>query len=229
MSFTNYSIEEPVSKFMYRVYGWMAAALALTASVAYYIGTSDLFEHVVNNPVLFWGVIIVQFILVISLSAAIMKIDYTTAVIGFLVYAILNGITLSFVFNIYLASSIYSTFFVTAGMFAGMAFYGYTTKANLTSMGSIAIMFLWGLILGRLVNIFFKSTQMEMMFSFIGVIVFCLLTAYDVQKIKSIYMKLYGTATDLNKITILGALTLYLDFINLFLHLLRFMGKRKDS
>ena len=125
-------------------------------------------------------------------------------------------------------ASIYSTFLITAGMFAGMALYGYVTKADLTSMGNIAIMILFGLIIGHFVNIFVRSSHAEYLFSVIGVVVFCLLTAYDVQKIKRLFMSLQGSGQDLAKIALLGALTLYLDFINLFISLLHIMGRRRD-
>ena len=228
MNYSNYSIEEPVGKFMYRVYGWMSFALSITAGIAYYIGTTHVLQVVYKNPLLFWGILLAELGLVIFLSAAINKIDYATASMTFIIYSILNGITMASVFFIYMESSIYSTFLITAGMFGGMAIYGYTTKANLTSIGSMAIMALWGLILGQFINMFFRSTQAEYLFSFIGVIVFCLLTAYDLQKIKRLYSDMHGTGADLSKFAIVGALCLYLDFINLFLHLLRLIGRRRD-
>jgi len=228
MNYTNYPIEKTVGKFMYKVYGWMSFALFITAAIAYLVGTSSLFAIVAQNTFLFWMIIIAEFGLVIYLSSAILKIDYSTAAATFITYSVLNGITLSFIFYIYTASSIYSSFIISAGMFAGMALYGYVTKANLTSMGNMAFMLLWGIILGRIVNMFMHSSQMEYILSFAGVIIFCLLTAYDVQKIKKIYMQLQGSGQDLSKVAIIGALTLYLDFINLFLNLLRLTGKRRN-
>ena len=228
MNFVNYPVEENLNKFMYRVYGSMSAGLVVTASVAYYVGMSSLFDMLFHNALFFWLIIFAELGLVIFLSASLSRISYTTATVLFFTYAILNGITLSVIFQIYLHSSIYSTFLITAGMFAGMALYGYVTKSDLTTMGNMAIMLLWGLIFAQIINMFFKSSQAEILFSFVGVIVFCLLTAYDVQKIKALYMQLYGSGQELGKIALLGALSLYLDFINLFLSLLRLTGKRKD-
>ena len=177
---------------------------------------------------LFWGFIIAEFALVVFLSSAITKIDYSTAAITFTTYSILNGITLSSIFVAFELPTIFSTLLVTAGMFAGLAIYGYVTKTDLTTVGSIARMLLWGLILGYFVNFFLRSSHAEMMFSFIGVIVFSLLTAYDVQKIKGLYIQLHGSGNDMRKISLVCALTLYLDFINLFLFLLRFTGRRRN-
>ena len=228
MIYSNYTIEEPVGKFMYKVYGWMSAALALTAGVAYYVGTTELFGMIMAKPFLLWGIILAELGLVIFLSAAINKIDYSTAALTFILYSVLNGVTLSSIFHLYLHSSVYSVFLVAAGMFAGIALYGYTTKADLTGVGSFAIMMLWGLILAQFVNFFFRSAQASYIFSFIGVIVFCLLTAYDVQKIKQFYIHLSHSGQDMRKFALIGALTLYLDFINLFLFLLRLIGRRRD-
>ncbi|MBT3455600.1 Bax inhibitor-1/YccA family protein [bacterium] len=228
MRYSEYQMEQTVGQFMQKVYGWMSFALAMTAAVAYYISTTDFFLKLVANPLLLMVIVLAELGLVVFISAAIQKIDYSTAVIAYMTYAFLNGVTLASVFFIYTEASIYSTFLTTAGMFAALSIYGYFTKADLTSVGSISFMVLIGLIIAQFVNMFFRSAQFEYMISFIGVIVFSLLTAYDVQKIKRLYMQLYGSGQNLSKVALLGALTLYLDFINLFLFLLRLLGRRRD-
>ena len=177
---------------------------------------------------LLWILLIAEIGLVIFLSARIHRISFTTATLLFIAYSILNGVTMAFIFLIYTMTSIATTFFVTAGTFGVMALYGYVTKKDLSRIGNICIMALIGLIIATVVNIFLKNTMMDLIISGIGILLFVGLTAYDSQKIKQLL-----TADDIEvnettqKIALLGSITLYLDFINLFLYLLRFLGDRK--
>ena len=181
-----------------------------------------------QNSMLFWGVLIAEVVLVMYMSARINKISFTTATLLFIAYSILNGVTLSILFLIYTASSIATTFFVTAGTFGAMALFGYVTKKDLTRIGSLCIMGVIGLIIASVVNMFLHNTMMDMIISYVGVLLFVGLTAYDAQKIKHL---LSGDDIEVNESTqktaLLGALTLYLDFINLFIYLLRILGDRK--
>ena len=209
------------------VYLWMCGALIITGLTGYYVATNfSIQEFIFTNRFVFYGLIIAEFALVIGLSAAINKISAMTATLMFLLYAVLNGATLSSIFLIYELGSITTTFFVTAGTFGAMALYGATTKRDLTKMGSILVMALIGLIIAAVVNIFLKNGMMDLIISGIGVLIFVGLTAYDAQKIKAM---LYGAEVSdaTQKLAVLGALTLYLDFVNLFLYLLRFLGNRK--
>jgi len=166
--------------------------------------------------------------LVVCLGAFLPRMNYSTAVALFLVYAASLGIVLSSVLIVYQISSVYLTFGITAGMFGGMALYGYLTKADLTSLGSLAGMALWGLILGFLLNMYFQNQMVDYLLSGVGVIIFTGLVAFDTQKIKQLGMQMVAHDDSMKKIAIMGALTLYLDFVNLFLMLLRFFGKQKD-
>lgn len=218
-----------VSSFMYKVYGWMTAGLSLTAFTAYSIyDKQDLFKAIFQNRILFFGIIIAQVLLAIGLSALINKISYFFAAIGFITYSALVGVTLSVIFAIYQIQSIYMVFGLTAGIFLIMALYGYFTKADLTSIGNLLLMLLLGIILCSVVNIFVHSQMFDFVISFISVIVFTGLIAYDVQKIKYLAHEMQNHNESMSKIAIIGALTIYLDFINLFLNLLNLLGKRKD-
>ncbi len=219
----------PIEHFMYKVYGWMFAGLALTAATSFSL--YEFFPHVMYQIIcspLIWVLFLAQIGLVIGLSAAINRLSYTAAAAMFLMYSALMGITLAPIFLVYTMGSIYTTFLVASGMFGAMAIYGYFTDSDLTTMGNIAIMGLFGLILASFINWFVGSSHMDFLLAIGGVIIFTLLTAYDVQKIKQ--FSIYGLAHEESesKIALLGALTLYLDFLNLFLSLLRLMGKRKD-
>jgi FtsH-binding integral membrane protein len=209
----------------------MAAALGLTAIVAYYISSnqtiSDKLFKSSQSSIILICLLVAQVVLVIGISAAIRSISFTTALGLFFLYAGLLGVTLSSIFLVYEWGSIYQTFFIAAAMFGGMSLYGYFTNADLTSIGNIAIMIVWGLMISMLINMWFKSAQFDMITSMVGVIVFALLTAYDTQKIKRMGQQMLVDDETLSKIAVLGALTLYLDFINIFLFLLRFMGDRK--
>lgn len=214
---------------MRKVYLWMSLALVITGFTAYYVATTPaLIGAIITNQILFWGLVIGELALVFGLSAAINKLSLTTATLMFVIYAVINGLTLSFIFLVYTASSITSVFFITAGTFAVMAFFGYFTKTDLSSLGKILMMALIGIIIATIVNIFTKSEGLAMILNYLGVLVFVGLTAYDAQKIKQMLMMAPDTGEAAQKVALLGALSLYLDFINLFLYLLRIFGSRRD-
>ncbi|HEX9777871.1 MAG TPA: Bax inhibitor-1/YccA family protein [Geopsychrobacteraceae bacterium] len=214
--------------FLARVYGWMTAGLALTALASMFTLSSEaLLQLIFGNRMVFYGLIIAELGLVVALSAAINRISAATATLLFLVYSALNGVTFAAIFLIYTQSSIASTFFVASGTFAAMSCYGYLTKRDLTGWGSFLFMGLIGIIIASLVNIFLHSEMIYWITSYIGVFVFVGLTAYDTQKIKQIGQAGFADAEQQKKSAILGALRLYLDFINLFLMLLRVMGNRR--
>ena len=213
---------------MRKVYVWMTLALVITGVTAYGVATSPgLMMAIATNKLLFWGLIIAEFGLVLAISAAINKLSLTTATMLFVLYSVINGATLSFIFAIYTMSSIASVFFITAGTFAVMAFIGYTTKKDLTSMGKILLMALIGIIIATVVNIFLKSTGLEIIVSYLGVLIFVGLTAYDSQKIKQMLLMAPDAGEGAQKLALLGALSLYLDFVNLFIYLLRIFGRRE--
>ena len=222
------SVSETVTNKMVRnVYLWMTAALAITGLVAYYVaGSQAILSALFSNG---WTIFVLFFAeigLVIGLSATINKISALTATLMFALYSVLNGVTLSSIFLVYEIGSIATTFFVAAGTFGAMAIYGSVTKKDLTKVGNLCMMAVIGLIIATVVNLLIRSTMADMIISGVGVLVFVGLTAYDAQKIKNM---LYGAEESemTNKIAVLGALSLYLDFINLFLYLLRFFGRRK--
>ena len=213
---------------MRKVYLWMTLALTLSGLTAYYVsGNYSLMETIIMNRAVFWILIIAEFGLVIGLSAAINKLSFPVAAIMFAAYSIINGMLLSVIFVAYTTSSIATTFFVTAGTFAAMAVVGTVTKTDLTKLGSILLMALIGIIIATVVNLFLHNETMDIVISGIGVLVFTGLTAYDAQKIKLMAEQAEEVNDSTQKIAVLGALSLYLDFINLFLYLLRFMGNRK--
>lgn len=223
------SYQGRIGQFMYRVYGWMMVGLLLTGAIAYYVSTKpEIYSLIFAKPALLIGLFIFQIALAIGLSFFIMRMNFFVAAAMFFLYAATLGVTLSSVFLVYTASSIYATFLVTSLMFGIMCLYGYFTNADLTTIGNISMMALIGLIIGGIVNIFLQSPAFNYVLSGIGVIVFTLLTAYDSQKIKQMAQQLLVDQSTMSKIAILGALTLYLDFINLFLYLLQFMGKKRD-
>ena len=207
-----------------QVYAWMGAGLLVTALSAFVtISSPVIINAVVGNRLLFYGLLIGELGLVVALSAAINRLSAGTATLMFLIYSALNGVTFSIVFRVYTAESIGSTFLITAGMFGAMSIYGSTTKKDLTSWGSFLFMGLIGIVIASVVNIFVGSSAVSWVVSAIGVIVFTGLTAYDTWKIKAMAAAGEGG----RKPAIIGALTLYLDFINLFLMLLRFTGRER--
>lgn len=213
---------------MRKVYVWMALALAITGFTAYAVADiPNLQEIILMNRWVFWGLIIAEFGLVIAISAGINKLSLTTATMLFVLYSVVNGATLSVIFIAYTLGSIATVFFITAGTFAVMAFIGYTTKTDLSKMGKLLFMALIGMIIATLVNVFFvKSGMFDLVLSYIGVLIFVGLTAYDTQKIKMMLMQAGDMSETSQKIALLGALSLYLDFINLFIYLLRIFGRR---
>lgn len=215
---------------MRKVYVWMALALVVSGLTAYYVaGSEQMLMAIFGNKITFWVLAIAEFGLVIGLTAALKKLSFPVAAIMFLLFSILNGVTLSAIFVVYTMSSIATTFFVTAGTFAAMAFIGYTTKKDLTKIGGILLMALIGLIIASVVNIFLKNSMMDIVISAIGVLIFVGLTAYDAQKIKEMMLDCGTEVNDFTqKLAVFGALSLYLDFINLFLYLLRFLGKQRS-
>lgn len=214
---------------MHKVYSWMAMALVITGVTAYYVAHSEtLLTAIVTNQILFWGLVIAELGLVIGLSAAINKLSLTTATLMFVLYSLINGATMSFIFLAYTASSVTNVFLITAGTFAAMAAFGYFTKTDLTSLGKILMMALIGVIIATIVNIFTKSEGLTVILNYVGVLVFVGLTAYDSQKIKQMLQTAPDASESSQKIALLGALSLYLDFINLFLYLLRILGSRRD-
>lgn len=207
-----------------QVYAWMGAGLTVTACMALVTLTSPaILNAIAGNRLVFYGLMIGELALVFTLSGAINRLSATTATLLFIAYSALNGVTLSVVALVYTANSITSTFVITAGMFGTMSLYGYMTKRDLTSWGSFLFMGLIGVVIASVVNIFVGSSTVSWFISGIGVIVFTGLTGYDTWKIKA----MAAQGTEGRKPAILGALTLYLDFINLFLMLLRFTGNRR--
>ncbi len=214
--------------FMARVYGWMTIGLLATALTALVVASSpDLIKTIYTSGGI-WVLIIAELAIAIGFNFVLRSVPVPLAAAMFLVYSVLTGATLSIILLIYTASSVAATFFITAGMFAGTSAYGYVTKRSLDSIGSFCIMGLWGLIIASLVNIFLRSSGMSWLISFVGVIVFTGLTAYDTQKLKQAYAEGESGSAMNRKIALLGAFSLYLDFINLFIYLLRFMGNRRD-
>jgi FtsH-binding integral membrane protein len=221
--------QEASSIFLAKVFNWMAMGLGLTGIIAYFTAGTGLAQAIVASP-LFMMLIFAELGLVFYLSARIEKIQASTAAGLFIGYSALNGLTLSTVFLAYTSSSIAGTFFITAGMFGAMALYGLVTKRDLSGLGSFLFMGLIGLIIASVVNIFLKNSGLDWIISLVGVGIFTGLTAYDVQKIKRMGEEgiLEQGEAAVKKGSILGALALYLDFINLFLMLLRFFGGSRD-
>ena len=231
MTVPRQSTEVRVNEFVRSVYNWMCIGLALTGFVAYYVSNNEtILKLVFGNSFIFFALIIGELALVFSLISRVDKMSSSTATGLFVGYSALNGVTLSFIFLAYTRTSIVSTFFICAATFLACSIYGWTTKKDLTSMGGFLTMGLIGIIIATMVNIFIRSSAMSMIISYIGVIVFVGLTAYDTQKIKNMALTqpagLDGSV--IRKGAIMGALSLYLDFINLFLMLLRIFGMGRD-
>ncbi len=220
-----------VNEFVRGVYNWMAVGLGLTGFASYYVSTSEsMLQLIFGNSFLFFGLILVELAIVFSLSSMVQRMSSGTATALFVIYSTLNGVTLSFIFLAYTQASIVSTFFVSAGVFVACSIYGWMTKRDLTSFGGFLMMGLIGVVLASIVNIFLASGMLSAMITYIGVFVFVGLTAYDTQKLKNMALTqpagLDGAV--IRKGTILGALSLYLDFINLFLLLLRLFGQSRE-
>ena len=209
------------------IYTYMTLALALTGLVAYFAFESGLYFAIARTP-LIWLVVLAPLGMVMLLSFRVQKMSLGAAQLSYWIFSALMGLSLAGIFAVYAHQSIARVFFITAGTFGGMSLYGYTTKTDLTRMGSFLIMGLWGIIIASLVNIFLQSSAVQFAVSVIGVIVFVGLTAYDTQKIKEMYYAGASTGDAMGKLVIMAALTLYLDFINLFMMLLRLFGDRRS-
>ena len=220
------------TSFINQVYGWMSGGLVVTGIIAYLIGTTPgMTEKLIANPGMLIGAFIGEIVLVIAISAGINKMSSAVATGCFLLYAALTGVTLSLIFLRYSMAGIATTFFVTSVTFGVMSIYGYVTKRDLTSIGNLCFMALIGLVIASIVNMFVASTALYWGVTYVGILIFVGLTAYDTQKIKEMSMALgdeLSASETGRKHAILGALALYLDFINLFLLLLRFFGGSRD-
>lgn len=214
---------------MRNVYTWMACGLAMTALTAMIVGRNENWVYTLATSGMYWGLLIAEVVLVIFLSARINKMSFATAGLMFAAYAILNGVTMSFIMLAYTAESIAQAFFVTAGTFGAMSLVGFFIKRDLSAMGRTLMMALIGLIIATIVNIFWQNSMMASILNYAGVIIFVALTAYDTQKIKVMLQQAQyaGISDQTNKLALMGSLTLYLDFINLFLYILRLFGNRK--
>jgi uncharacterized protein len=220
-------IDVGLRQYMLRVYNYMAGGLALTGLVAYFAVASGFYQSIYGTP-LYWVVLFAPLGMVLVLSFGIQRMSLGAAQLAFWAFATLMGLSIAGIFIIYTHESIARVFFITAGTFAAMSLYGYTTRADLSRFGSFLMMGLIGIILASLVNIFIGSSALQFAISVIGVIVFVGLTAYDTQRIKEMYLESDG-AVVAGKKAIMGALALYLDFINLFMLLLQFLGvQRRD-
>lgn len=217
------------STLLQQVYAWMAGGLALTGLIAWWVSQSEAMVRLVfGNQAVFFGLIILELGLVFGLSWGLTRMSASLATGAFLLYAAVNGITMAAIFLVYTGESIGSTFLVTGGTFAAMSMYGYTTKRDLSSWGNLLFMGLIGLIIASVVNIFLQSDALGWVVTYAGVLIFVGLTAYDTQKIKELSARIDARDTEtFQKAAIMGALRLYLDFINLFLYLLRILGKRR--
>lgn len=222
----SYGLALPV--LMRKVYTWMALALAITGLTAYGVACSpSLMATIYSSKILFYGLLFGEFGMVLWLSARLFKMSLSTATLMFIAYSVLNGVTMSFLFAVFTESSIASTFFICAGTFAVMALIGYTTKIDLSKIGSILFMALIGLIIATVVNWFMHSEMLYNIISYAGVLIFVGLTAWDTQKIKG-WLSQYEYADEgAQKVALMGSLELYLDFVNLFIYLLRIFGNRK--
>lgn len=229
MTFDRDSSVTTVKSVMAGVYGWMTFALALSGLCAYLVGTTPNLAKSLLTGGTFWVLVIAEVVLVMVISSMINKMSAALATALFVAYSALNGITLGFIFIAYTMESIALTFFVTAGTFGAMAFIGTVAKIDLSKMGSILMMALIGLIIASIVNIFMHSSTLYWICTYAGVLIFTGLTAYDVQTIKRLCVETQGEGFEIKrKIAIIGALSLYLDFINLMLYLLRIFGNRRD-
>lgn len=225
----DFAMSTAFSALMRKVFIWMALALVITGVTAYGVATTpSLLIAIVTNKALFWGLIIAELALVFAVSGALNRLSLATATLLFVLYSVVNGATLSVIFLAYSMPAIIQTFFITAGTFGVMALVGYTTKTDLTSLGKLLFMALIGLIIATVVNMFVGSTGFDYILSYVGVLIFVGLTAYDTQKIKQMCMQAPDAGEHMQKLALLGALSLYLDFINLFLYLLRIFGNNKD-
>ena len=222
-------VQTTESGFISKVFLWMACGLGLSAAGSMgLLSQPQLLKTVFTNLWIFYGLIIVQIGLVLWLSAAAQSMSAGLARLVFCIYSLLNGVTLTSVLLVYTGASVLSTFAITAGTFFFFSLYGLTTKKDLTKIGSLAMMALFGVILASIVNIFLKSSGLMWVMTFIGIGIFLVLIAWDTQKLKGMYAMGFQDASAESKMVVIGALALYLDFINLFIMLLRLFGKQRD-
>jgi FtsH-binding integral membrane protein len=220
------NIDERVTVFLRAVYGWMCAGLAITAGTAWFVASSPaLVRAIATNRAVFWMLIIAQFGIVLLLSARVQKLSASTASALFVIYSALTGVTLSFVLLAYTGESVASTFLITAATFGALALYGTFTRRNLAGMGQFMFMGLMGLLIASFVGFFWQNDGLQFMISLVGVIVFTGLTAWDAQRLRAMALSVEGGMA--GQYAVVGALSLYLNFINLFLFLLRFLGGRR--
>jgi FtsH-binding integral membrane protein len=220
-------VQSRIQSVMQQVYLWMTAGLLLTGAISSMLASNEVLLGMVLNPIVFIGLFVVELGLVLAISAFINKMSPALATGLFILYAALNGITLTPIFITYTSASIATAFFTTAGMFAALTLYGSVTKRDLSGMGRFLLMALFGLCIATIVNIFLRNGIMDFVISIFGVVIFAGLTAYDTQRLNQIASQAMSE-DDIGRFSIMGALTLYLDFINLFLYLLRLFGKRND-
>jgi len=221
--------DEGLRIYMLSIYRNMSMALGISALVAYIVGSSEQLAVMLFSTPLAYAVMFAPLIYIFFFSHKLMDMNRQQAMLHLGIFAAINGLSLGSIFLVYTAASIAKTFFITASTFGAMSLYGYTTKKDLTSLGSFAYMGLIGLVIASLINLFLRSAALDFTVSFIGVGIFTLLTAYDTQKLKSIYYSMNGSTARASNIAVYGALTLYLDFINLFTMLLHFVGVRKND
>ena len=225
----DYAMSTAFPALMRKVFVWMTLALAITGLTAYGVATSPaLLSLIFSSKVTFFGLIIAEFALVFAISGAINRLSLSTATLLFILYSVVNGATLSTIFFAFSVATIGKVFFITAGTFGAMTLVGYTTKTDLTSMGKLLFMALLGIIIASVVNMFVASSGLDLILSYVGVLVFVGLTAYDTQKIKQMCQSAPDAGESTQKLALIGALSLYLDFINLFLYLLRIFGNNRD-
>jgi uncharacterized protein len=223
---TGVSVDERVTAFLRVVYGWMCAGLAITAGTAWFVASSPaLLNAIIANRAVFWILAIAQLGIVVALSARVDKLSATAASTLFIAYSALTGVTMSFVLLAYTGESVASTFLITAATFGGLALYGTFTRRSLAGMGQFMFMGLIGLLIASFVGFFWQNDGLQFMISLVGVIVFTGLTAWDAQRLKAMALAVEGSNS--TQYAVVGALALYLDFINLFLFLLRFLGGRR--
>ncbi len=220
-------VDQGLRAYMLKIYNYMTIGLGITGVIAYFVASNEqLLMAIMGNPILFWGLFIAQIGAVVYLSARITKMPTRTAQITFFAYAALSGLTFSGIFAAYTFESISRVFFITSITFGAMSLYGYSTKRDLTGMGSFLMMGVIGLVIASVVNMFLQSSALMFITSLLGVLIFVGLTAYDTQKLKLMYYQV-GQSDLAENYAVIGALKLYLDFINLFIYLLRFMGDRR--
>lgn len=225
----DYATSTAFPALMRKVFVWMTLALAITGLTAYGVATSPtILSLIFSSKVTFFGLIIAEFALVFAISGAINRLSLSTATLLFILYSVVNGATLSTIFFAFSVATIGKVFFITAGTFGAMALVGYTTKTDLTSMGKLLFMALLGIIIASVVNMFVGSSGLDLILSYVGVLVFVGLTAYDTQKIKQMCQSAPDAGESTQKLALIGALSLYLEFINLFLYLLRIFGNNRD-